>query len=126
VKPLPGHDDYGSRFATGISHGVSTIKTLTASIQASSTALSGVCYAAAVPFSLLADWSNPRLTNDQKWVLTGYDVGTAAIGIVGGIVITNVWNPVGWVGGVICIGYGALCIIGNVAITSAFEKGNGY
>ena len=88
--------------------------------------ISGVGYFIVTPINIAIDWANPQLTNGQKWAMTGYEVTTAAIGVMGTYAIANYWNPSGWVMGMITLGYSATTYLVGSAITANFEKRNGY
>ena len=45
-------------------------------------ALGAIGFARNVPISVMFRWNNPGLTTNQKWVMTGYDVGVGLVGIV--------------------------------------------
>ncbi|MDP4120588.1 MAG: hypothetical protein Q8876_05995 [Bacillota bacterium] len=86
-------------------------------------ALSGYGYACATPFAIASHMADPYLTNNEKWGLSGMEVGLAIVGI--GV---TALTPVGWGVGIgigITVGVSLLsCGISAVA-TEYFEEKNG-
>lgn len=76
---------------------------------------SGIGYAVTTPLSIASHVTNPYLTETQKGVLLGMEVGAAVGGIALSIAISQCWNPVGWV----AVGVSVACFAAS-AVTSSF------
>ena len=126
--PVSDNEVYAGDVTSIASYGMTTIKTVT-SLGISNCTVGGAIASASVltvpmvGFSILADWNNPYLTNNQKWIMTGYDVAVGLIGI--GITALLVSNPI-TIAPVITLGYGAASALGNYLMANSFKRGNGY
>lgn len=96
-------------------------------VAASGAATLSACgYAAVLPFSISSHWFNPNLTDSQKWIMTGYEVGSAVGGVLLTYAMVNFWNPTGWIAAGITILYAGITFVGSNLLLDSFEKNNNY
>ncbi len=102
-------DKYASEVLSFAAGWVGMQKTVISAIPAGLTGaqaagLSAYGYAVSTPLAIASHWNNPHLTSENKWALTGLEVGYAFTGIAFSYAAANIWNPSGWVAAVIGAG----------------------
>ena len=97
----PVIDDHSSRGLSIAGTGVGYIKSGMAALPEAPSWFTPAAYVLSTPLNIASYQTNPHLTDIDKYVLSGYEVSYAAVGISVAYASANIWNPTGWAAGIL-------------------------
>ena len=113
---------YAKKIASNIPSSYTFLLGLGGKTVLESGVLSGFGYAITTPINIVFHWNDPQLDTTGKWVMTGYEISTAAGGIALSCALSyavaNCWNPSGWVIAGISAAYGFAVWAGSEILQS--------